>query len=93
MPVKRYPRQLFNQEWKVKPCRERQRKPWRKYVGELFKRLGLDQGESLDDIKKGQCPSSLFLSNVNDCVSTRESNKYVEGLNRKVKLRVVQNIW
>ena len=26
-PVRRYLRQLFNQEWKAKPHRERQRKP------------------------------------------------------------------
>ena len=32
MSVRRYPRQLFNQEWKVKPRRGRQRKPWNKYV-------------------------------------------------------------
>ena len=39
-------------------------------------------------IKKGQCPSSLFLSNVNECVSTRESNEYVEGLNSEVRLEL-----
>ena len=61
MPVRRYPRQLFNQECKVKPRRGRQRKPWNKYVGELFETLELHEEELLDDIKKGQCPSSLFL--------------------------------
>ena len=29
MSVRRYPRQLFDQEWKVKPHRGRQRKPWK----------------------------------------------------------------
>ena len=29
-----------------------------------------------------------FLSNVNECVSTRESNEYVEGLNSKVRLEL-----
>ena len=29
MPARRYPRQLFNQEWKVKSCRGRQKKPWK----------------------------------------------------------------
>ena len=46
----------FDQEWKVKPCRGRQRKPWNKYVDELFDVLGLPKGELLDDIRKGQCP-------------------------------------
>ena len=43
LSVRRYPRQLFNQEWKVKPCKCRQRKPWNKY--ELFDVLG--QAESV----------------------------------------------
>ena len=64
------------------------RKPWNKYVSELFEALGLHEEELLDDIKKGQCPSSLFLSNVNECVSTRVSKEHVEGLNSKVKLQL-----
>ena len=59
--VERYPRQLCNLEWKVKPRRGRQRKPWNKYVDELFDVLRLHKGELLDDIKKGQCPLNLFL--------------------------------
>ena len=47
-------------EWKVKPCRGRQRKPWNKYVDELFDVLGLPKGELLDAIRKGQCPLSLL---------------------------------
>ena len=37
---------------------------------------------------KGQCPLSLFLSIVNECVSNRENKENVEGLNSKVKLVV-----
>ena len=48
--------------------------------------LGLPKGELLDDIRKGQCPLSLFLSSVNECVSNTENKEYVEGLNSKVKL-------
>ena len=48
--------------------------------------LGLPKGKLLDDNRKGQCPLSLFLSNVNECVSNRENKEYVEGLNSKVKL-------
>ena len=29
-----------------------------------------------------------FLSNVNECVSTRESKEHAEGLNSKVKLQL-----
>ena len=70
----------------MKQCRGRQRKPWNKYVDELFDVLGLPKGELLDDIGKWQCPLNLFLSNVNECVSNRENKEYVEGLNSKVKL-------
>ena len=34
----------------------------------------------LDGIRKGQCPLSLFLSNVNECVSNRVSKEYVKRL-------------
>ena len=83
MSVRRYPRQLFNQEWKVKPRRGRQRKPWNKYADDLLDVLGLPKGELLDDIRKGQCPLILFLSNVNESVSVN-----VEGLNSKVELEL-----
>ena len=72
----------------MKSCRGRQRKSWNKYVDELFDVLGLPKGELLDNIRKGQCPLSLFLSNVNESVSNSESKKYVEGLNSKVKLEL-----
>ena len=42
MSVRRYPRQLFDLEWKVKPRRGRQRN---KYVDELFDVLGLPKGD------------------------------------------------
>ena len=88
MSVRRYPRQVFDQEWKVKPRRGRQRKPWNKYVDELFDVLGLPKGEFLDDLRKEQCPLSLFLSNVNERVSNSASKKYLERLNSKVKLEL-----
>ena len=47
MPVRRYPRQLFNQEWKIKTCRGRQRKSWNKYIRELFEALGLQEEDIL----------------------------------------------
>ena len=72
----------------MKPRRGRQRKPWNKHVGELFEMLGLYQEELLDGITKGQCLSSLFLSNMNECVSTREGNEYAEGLNSRIKLEL-----
>ena len=39
----RYPRQLFNQVWEVKPRRGRQRKMWGKRVDDKFETLLLDK--------------------------------------------------
>ena len=36
MPQDRYPKQLFSQEWNVKPCRGRQRKSWGKVIDDIF---------------------------------------------------------
>ena len=80
MPEHRYSRKLFVQEWNVKPCRGRQRMYWYKIVDNLFSSLGLDKAE---DIRKG---SSSFLGVAGEGIDERESSKFEEGLNSKVKL-------
>ena len=45
LPDDRYPKQLFNQEWNIKPRRGRQRKVWSRMVDDLFKSLDIDKGE------------------------------------------------
>ena len=46
----RYPRQLFDHVWEVKPRRGRQRKMWGKRVDDnIFEALLLDKEELLDD--------------------------------------------
>ena len=35
MADERFPKQLFSQEWEVKPHRGRQRKTWKRVVGSL----------------------------------------------------------
>ena len=52
MPQHRYPKQLFSQEWNVKPCRGRQRKNWGKVIDDIFLSLGLDKCEWLEDIER-----------------------------------------
>ena len=37
LPEDRYPKQLFNQEWNIKPRRGRQRKVWSRLVDDLFR--------------------------------------------------------
>ena len=83
LPEDRYPKQLFNQEWNIKPRRGRQKKVWSRMVDDLFKSLDIDKGEWLEDIERGD---SSFLACVEECISERESRRFEEGLNTKVKL-------
>ena len=90
LPEDRYPKQLFNQEWNIKPRRRRQRKAWSRMVDELFKSLDINNSEWLEDIKHGgsSSTSTSFMACVEECVSERESRKFEEGLNTKVKLDI-----
>ena len=45
LPEDRYPKQLFNQEWNIKPHRGRQRKVRSRMVDDLFKSFDIDKGE------------------------------------------------
>ena len=70
----------------MKPCRGRQRKYWCKVVDHLFSSLGLDKAEWLEDIRKGSCSLKSFLGVAGEGIDERESGKFEEGLNSKVKL-------
>ena len=71
-----YPKQLFNQEWNIKPRRGRQRKVWSRMVDDLFKSLDIDRGEWLEDIERGDSSSASFLACVEECISERESRRF-----------------
>ena len=88
LPDDRYPKQLFNQEWNIKPRRGRQRKVWSRMVDDIFKSLDIDKGEWLEDIVRGDSSSASFLACVEECISERESRRFEEGLNTKVKLDI-----
>ena len=92
MPEHRYSRKLFVQEWNVKPRRGRQRKYWCKVVDHLFSSLGLDKAEWLEDIRKGICSLKSFLGVAGEGIDERESGKFEEGLNSKVKLSLYRKI-
>ena len=62
LPEDRCPKQLFNQEWNIKPRRGRQRKVWSRMVDDLFKYLDIDKGEWLEDIEHGDSSSASFLA-------------------------------
>ena len=82
----RYPHKLFRQIWNIKPCRGRQRKSWSRVVDDLFSSLDLDKAEWVEYIQKGECSLKGFLSVVGESIDERESRKFKEGLDSKVKL-------
>ena len=92
MPLSRYPKQLFLEEWNIKPRPGRQRKVW-KIVDDIFKSLELDKGEWVESISKGETSIKDFLALVDE--SIRESNtcrcQFLKGLNNKTKLTIYKN--
>ena len=69
LPEDRYPKQLFNQEWNIKPRRGRQRKVWSRMVDDIFKSLDIDKSEWLEAIKHGDSSSASFMASVEECIS------------------------
>ena len=57
-------------------------------MDDLFKSLDIDKSEWLEDIKHGDSSSASFMACVEECISERESRKFEEGLNTKVKLYI-----
>ena len=86
MPQDMYPKQLFSQEWNVKPHRGRQRKTWGKVIDDIFLSLSLDKCELLEDIEREDSSLAAFMLCVEECISERECRKFEEGLNNKLKL-------
>ena len=86
MPEDRYPKKLFSQDWNIKPHRGRQRKVWSRIINDLFVSLELDKAEWLKDIMEGSSSLKAFLALAGESISERESKRFEEGLNTKVKL-------
>ena len=85
MPEDRYPKKLFSQDWNIKPHRGRQRKVWSRIINDLFVSLELDKAEWLKDIMDGSSSLKAFLALAGESISERESKRFEEGLNTKVK--------
>ena len=71
----------------------RQRKVWSRLVDNLFGSLDLDKAEWLDEIEKGDSSLKAFLAMVEESIGEREREKFVEGLNSKVKLTLYKCFW
>ena len=57
-------------------------------MDDLFMSLDIDKSEWTEDIKHGGSSSTSLMACVEECISERESRKFEEGLNTKVKLDV-----
>ena len=57
-------------------------------MNDLFKSLEIDKGEWMEDIEHGDSSSASFLACVEECISERESRRFEEGLNTKVKFDI-----
>ena len=55
-------------------------------MDDLFKSLDTDKSEWLEDIKHADSSIVSFMASLEECISERESRKFEEGLNTKVKL-------
>ena len=73
MPLSRYPKQLFQEEWNINPCPGRQRKLWKRLVDDIFESLELYKGEWVENISKGETMIKEFLALVDE--SIKESNR------------------
>ena len=61
-------------------------------VDDLFKSLDIGKGEWLEDIERGDSSSASLLACVEECISERESRRFEEGLNTKVKLDIYKRL-
>ena len=89
MPGSRYAKQLFSQEWNVKPRRGRQRKMWGKVVEDLFTSLDINKCEWSEDIKKEEGSLASFMACVEESIKERDNKEFGKGLDSKVKLEMI----
>ena len=57
-------------------------------MDDLFKSLDIDKSEWMEDIKHGGSSSASFMACVEECISERESRKFEDRFNTKVKLDI-----
>ena len=86
MPEDRYPKKLLIHDWNIKPHRGRQKKIWSRIIDDLFVSLELDKAEWLKDIMDGSSSLKASLALAGESINERESKRFKEGLNTKVKL-------
>ena len=69
MPLSSYPKQLFQEEWNIKPRPGRQRKICKRVVDNIFESHELDKGEWVESISKGETSIKEFLALVDESIN------------------------
>ena len=88
MPLSRYPKQIFQEEWNIKPRPGRQRKVWKRVVDDIFESLELDKGEWVESISEGETSIKEFLALVDESIKESNRCQFLKGLNNKTKLTI-----
>ena len=91
MPLSRYPKQLFLEEWNIKLRTGRQRKVWKREVDDIFESIKLDKGEWVESISKGETSIKEWLALVDESSKKVIGVNFLKGLNNKTKLSNYKN--
>ena len=73
MPLSRYPKQFFLEEWNIKLRPVRQHEVWKRLVDDIFESIELDKGEWVENISKDETSIKEFLALVDE--SIKENNR------------------
>ena len=87
MPLSRYPKQLFQEEWNIKPRPSRQCKVWKRVVDDIFGSLERDKGEWVESVSKGETLIKEVLALVHESIKESNRCQFLKGL----KLIIKQN--
>ena len=92
MALFRYPKQLFQEEWNIKPHPDRQCKVWKRVVDDIFESLELAKvSEWVESISKGEISIKNFLALVYESIKENNRCQFLKGLNNKTSLTIYKN--
>ena len=89
--LSRYPKQLFLEEWNIKPRLGGQRKVWKREIDDIFESIELDKGEWVESISKGETSIKECLALVDESIKESNRCQFLKGLNNKTKLSIYKN--
>ena len=81
MPLFRYPKHLFLEEWNIKPHPGRQRKVWKRLEDNVFESIKRDKGELLKNISKGETSIKELLASVDESIREGDRCQFLKRIN------------